>query len=305
MHLYSKAAGLGSIGSKAAMDALLNEIILNAVRQNRIKYVPGNGDELCEAEICEKIFDAGTTFFGGWGYIVIRGLYSPVSKTFTRQFYFPLVVGNVPHSDMKLSMERHNDKEAYYVNCMDDCREIAPIFFLGNIIEFLNMDSDVLAAGRNYVYLGGLCREGKVLLPIYKSQNQIKKLNKERIKRIDLIKSAYNGSQEAMANLTIVDYDIMTKLSKRILTEDVLSVVDTSFLPSGMECDAYSVIGNIIDCTKTTNTITGEELYFLNLECNNVYVSVVVNAKDLYGIPQPGFRFSGRIWLQGIIRQAN
>ena len=37
----------------------------------------------------------------------------------------------------------------------------------------------------------------------------------------------------------------------------------------------------------------------MTLECNDMYVDICVNAKDLLGVPEIGRRFKGNIWLQG------
>ena len=47
--------------------------------------------------------------------------------------------------------------------------------------------------------------------------------------------------------------------------------------------------------------ITGEEVYYMLLECNDNMINVAINKKDLYGLPQKGYRFVGKIWLQGAI----
>lgn len=47
------------------------------------------------------------------------------------------------------------------------------------------------------------------------------------------------------------------------------------------------------------NEMTDEEIYYMSLECNNVEFNLAINKEDLLGEPQTGFRFVGRIWLQG------
>ena len=95
--------------------------------------------------------------------------------------------------------------------------------------------------------------------------------------------------------------DIYNAISKKIRTEDVLSLVDTCFMPYGVECDQYSVLGEILECSETKNRLTGEELWMIVLSCNDLIFEVCINKKDLYGEPLPGRRFKGTIWMQGII----
>ena len=47
------------------------------------------------------------------------------------------------------------------------------------------------------------------------------------------------------------------------------------------------------------NQITGEGVYLLTLNYNDVLISLAINEMDLEGEPQPGRRFKGNIWLQG------
>ena len=102
-----------------------------------------------------------------------------------------------------------------------------------------------------------------------------------------------------MDNLTIDEIDTYTDIYKRMRKEDVLTIVDTSFMPSGFECDSYSVIGNIIETKLCSNNLTGEEVYILTLECNDIMLDLCINKEDVIGIPEYGRRFKGNIWLQG------
>ena len=43
------------------------------------------------------------------------------------------------------------------------------------------------------------------------------------------------------------DMDLYSSLSRRIMKEDVLSIVESSFIPYGIESDQYVVIGEILN----------------------------------------------------------
>ena len=70
-------------------------------------------------------------------------------------------------------------------------------------------------------------------------------------------------------------------------------------MPYGMVCDQYSVRGEILYYMPFKNIITGEEIYQLTLDCNDMQFDVCINKEDLLGEPQIGRRFKGVIWLQG------
>lgn len=95
--------------------------------------------------------------------------------------------------------------------------------------------------------------------------------------------------------------DTYNAVTRKMRTEDVLSLVDTYFMPYGVECDQYSILGEILDCSTEKNKVTGEELCILAISCNDLIFDVCINKKDLYGEPQPGRRFKGTVWMQGII----
>ena len=70
-------------------------------------------------------------------------------------------------------------------------------------------------------------------------------------------------------------------------------------MPSGFECDCYSVVGNIVESRLIANDYTGENVYVMTLECNDIVFDLCINAADVIGEPAEGRRFKGRIWLQG------
>ena len=121
-------------------------------------------------------------------------------------------------------------------------------------------------------------------------------------KRKNLLADARKGNEEAIESLTLEDIDTYSMISKRIQSEDVFSIVDTFFMPYGMECDKYQILGHILECRKTENEYTKESLYQMRLECNDIELEICINAKDLLGEPEAGRRFKGVIWLQGKIQ---
>lgn len=110
---------------------------------------------------------------------------------------------------------------------------------------------------------------------------------------------AKRGDEAAIESLTIEDLDTYTKISRRIRTEDVFTIVDSSFMPYGVECDQYSIVGEIKSVDMVKNRYSGEAIYILEVDCNDFEVSIGINIEDLTGEPQVGRRFKGSIWLLG------
>ncbi len=72
-------------------------------------------------------------------------------------------------------------------------------------------------------------------------------------------------------------------------------------MPYGVECDQYSILGEIIECEKIQNALTGEHLYVMTINCNELIFDVCINEADLLGEPAEGRRFKGIVWMQGYI----
>ena len=114
-----------------------------------------------------------------------------------------------------------------------------------------------------------------------------------------MIAAARNGDEEAMENLTMEEMDTYSMISTRIVNEDILSIVDSYFMPYGIQCDQYSILGEILEVHTGSNIVTDEELVQMTIESNNMQFDVCINRKDLLGDPQVGRRFKGTVWLQG------
>ena len=95
--------------------------------------------------------------------------------------------------------------------------------------------------------------------------------------------------------------DMYSMISRRITDEDVFSIVTTHFMPCGVECDHYNIMGEILDVELLENNKTHEKVYVLTIETNEIIMDVCINQKDLLGEPKAGRRFRGIIWLQGLV----
>ena len=147
--------------------------------------------------------------------------------------------------------------------------------------------------------LSGLACEGKILLPIIKEEQSFIEKEENLRRHSKLIKEARSGDENAIESLTVQEMDTYSMISRRIETEDVLSIVSTYFMPCGLECDQYSILGEILKIEKRENSLTKEKIYVLTVECNNLEFDVCINEEDLIGEPEIGRRLKASIWLQG------
>ena len=179
---------------------------------------------------------------------------------------------------------------------------VSLIFYLQNMITYLKLRGEErLKDLPTTLTLTALSCQGSIMMPIEKHHDDELKAKKAMRKRNRLIEEARRGNEEAIESLTMEDMDTYSEISYRIHREDIYSLVDTYFMPYGVECDQYSVLGEIKDCRKVANRITGEECYILTVNSNDLLFDVCINTKDLYGEPEVGRRFKGSIWMQGYV----
>ena len=294
MHLYLKAVGLGSINTRREYDKLIRQIIKESIEKSTvmysdIPYLPG-----------DKVFPAQIKhYFNKVCGISLNGFYDPKRKSFKLDYVFPFLDGSVESYESEVSIGRKTEREAFNALCDEPGRGIALIFHLSNPIDYLMSKPIMADFNDKTVRIAAMVNEGTVLLPVNKSEHQIDKCRAATAARNNLINLAKKGDTAAIDNLTIEDLDTYTDIYKRMHNEDVFTIVDSSFMPSGFECDSYSVVGNIVESRMLSNNYTGEDVYVMTLECNDIVFDMCINARDLIGEPAEGRRFKGRIWLQG------
>lgn len=233
--------------------------------------------------------------------LTIRGEYDE-ENCFSLDYYFPYCKGTHVSSTEDVSIERHAEKESYAGICDDIKVGVSLIFYLQNIVNYIKLKN----AGRlpirgTTLSLSALSVKGMVVMPLNKNESDKKKIEKASFNRNQLIAAARKGDEEAIESLTLEDMDTYTIISRKILKEDVFSLVDTYFMPYGVECDHYSVLGEIMDINLTRNILTKEEIFLLTVNANDLIFDVAINKKDLLGEPAIGRRFKGFIWMQGFI----
>ncbi len=289
MHKFMRAIGFSKMTDRRDQQALITDIIMNATHRS----YTSNSEETILAEFCEDFAD-------GIG-IAVCGEFDKEDK-FTYDYFYPYLRGSGVSSYEDVSVERHAEKESYAGVCDDIKVGVSLIFYLQNIIPYVKAQHmNMLPIKGTTLTLSGLSVSGKILLPIGKNEKEIQKIEKMSRNRNQLIAAARKGDEDAIETLTLEDMDTYTAISKKILTEDVFSLVDTYFMPYGVECDHYSIMGEILDFSLVKNRLTEEEIYVLKLSCNDLEFDVCINHLDLYGEPKIGRRFKGVIWMQGYI----
>ena len=220
---------------------------------------------------------------------------------FHRTAYFPYLTGSGVTTREHVTVEQKGNGGGYNGLVEDGRVGVSLIFSVQNAVRYLKNTSGGRQRENLSVTLSGLALSGKILLPVSKDPPKVGRMPKEEFykKHDALVSAAREGNQEAIESLTIEDMDTYAMISRRLITEDIYSIVETSFMPSGMECDQYQVIGNILFYTKVRNPVTLENIYQMTIACNGMTFDVCINEQDLLGEPDEGRRFKGVVWLQG------
>lgn len=290
MNQYLTAIGFGDIESKKELFEILTQ-----VEQNFTHHELTLQDE--EMDFCEfrKEYNEGIgiSLFGDMD----------INSHFEKQYYFPYFTGKGVTSYADVAVERRSDREAYIGICEDSKIAINLIFHVQNTLEYLKI-CQLNNHGRvQYmsVTLSALSNEGMILFPVSKNKYQEKRQKEDVHNRMKLVNAAKTGDPVAIESLTLDDIDTYSKVSRRLVSEDIFSIVDTSIMPFGIECDKYFILGTILKFIVTENKLTKEELYIMDLEVNDLRFSVCVPKARVIGEPAVGRRFKGNIWLQGKI----
>lgn len=290
MHKYLRAIGFSAIKTKKQLRELITYSIQKASEKN---YTTGTEDDSMFAEF-------SMAYGEGIG-ITIRGEFDDTNN-FTYEYYFPYLRGQGVTTHEDVSIERHAAQESYAGVCDDIKVGVTLIFYMQNVIPYVRAKNlKLLPMHGTTLTLSGLSVSGTIMMPIIKTEKEKASVKKATADRSSLLAAARRGDEEAIESLTLEDMDIYTAISRKIHTQDVYSIVDTYFMPYGVECDLYSVLGEIMECQTVKNEITSEQVCILTLNCNELIFDVCINSCDLLGEPAVGRRFKGVIWLQGYL----
>lgn len=293
MHSFLRAVGFEQMNN-TQLDQVLGKVAEQPNYMNMAKDSQGN-------QFVEFSKDFGNSIG-----ITVCGSYLE-DGMFEMDYYYPYFRGSGVTSEEQIEVEKHSDKESYAVVCDDIKIGVTLIFFLQNVADYLKQKTKWREGylPKMYVTLAGLSLSGKILLPINKSETQVLKNDQITQERNHLIAAARDGDEDAIESLTLEDIDMYTILSRRVINEDILSIVDSYFMPYGVESDQYSVLGEILNVCRIENRLTHQDIYVLTVDTNDLVYDVCINEKDLLGEPAVGRRFKGNIWMQGCINLKN
>jgi len=300
LHKYLRAIGFSSIKNRKEYENLIRLCVQDATkREYTTKDISEENTGLLQTE------ESMTALFyrdfaKGLG-LAVCGEYDENNHV-SYDYCFPYVRGSEISSYEDITVERHMEKESYAGICDEIKVGVTLIFYLQNMIPYIKAkNTGTLPMKGTSLVLSGLSCQGSIMMPIKKDKKDILKTQKATVSRNDRIRAARRGDEEAIESLTLEDMDMYNSISRKIHQNDIYTIVDTYFMPYGVECDLYSVLGEIQQIEEIENVLTGDTVIKMLLLCNELSFDVCINKKDLYGEPQVGRRFKGVIWLQGYI----
>lgn len=289
MHKYSKAIGFGGDISGSMMRKVEEEVRREFTSHERMIL-----DE--DTDYCEF-----RKILGDRLELAMYGVMD-LDENFEKEYSVPVFQGKGITTYADVIVEKKIDKEAYIGICEDARVDISLMFYLQNPMEYVReLQSGNLSKKKTSVTLAGLAYDGTVLFPVTKNEKDKKEQREQFRDRMMLVSAARKGDSEAIETLTLKDMDTYQKVSKRVVTEDIFSIIDTYFMPYGVECDLYSIMGEILDMDLVINEVTREKIMILTLDVNEMIFDVCIPKANILGEPAVGRRFRTNIWLQGKI----
>ncbi len=214
---------------------------------------------------------------------------------------FPFLHGTNISTNEAVTISRKLDTRAYDGMCDDGRLGVSLIFYLLNAVDYLNSRDRRQGELLKPVMLSALSVDGRILLPTVTKTTEPSDMGRSSESHAKLVADAQKGDPVAIESLTRENMDLYASVMERARREDVFSIVNTTFIPYGSESDVYSILGIIEEFHFAVNKDTGEELCIMTLNCNDLRMDVCINRDDLLGEPEPGRRFKGTVWVQGLI----
>lgn len=318
MHKYLRAVGFSEFVKKSQVDDFFDK---NLKDENLISTYITQDMRLCGQYNLPVCNGAGVSVIGE----------QEKNQLALIDFYYPYLKGYDYTLIQECTIEKHSDKESY-AGIIDDYRlGIALIFYLtnGNVYTSLIKSHKISDIKIDKIFLSALSVSGRIILPIDKKElsgnefNDKNKLNPNyEYEDIDDEEDDEDEDDDSPITTKIIsDMDdfsdgigmkpisigIGIKLPKnpigyqesRLKNEDLYSIVETSLVPCGIECDKYQIVAEILSVNRKVNQFTDEVLIEMRVDTMGLQFNLMINEKDLEGEPLPGRRFRGIIWLLG------
>ena len=287
MHEYLRSIGFKSVRTKKQLKELTDWVLENPDHLSVITLNPDSNLAVAEREI------AGHAGISVVGEIDERGSLVP-------EYYFPFLSSTTISSDAQLSYEKQAAKESYAGMCEDYRMGMALIFTVKNPVDIIRSEqSGILEKPFREVALSMLASDGTVLLPIAQTEKVLDTRERGTELERKLLADASSGDPDALDKLTRQEMMRYKNVMDHLHDTDIYTMVNSFFMPHGMESDRYYCMGEIEAVRLYENELTREHFYRLKVRANGMEFALAINQSDLLGIPSPGHRIKCHGWLLG------
>lgn len=287
MHNYLRSVGFKCITNHKQLASLFDQIISQPDYFECIQI-----DEETNFAVMSREFAPGMG-------VALFGIMDENDR-FQTEFYFPYANSDTVSTSAECFFHEHTEKESYAGSCDDYRINITLIFSVSNFMEMRGICSrtGAIPSSRSVSFCG-LSAEGKILLPIQKTEKEKEEARLYAKKRSQMMESLKDQDSAALELLNQREFQMFHQLNMQLKTTDLYTLIDSYFMPYGVECDQYTLMGTIENVDLVKNALTGEEIYRLLVDCNDMPFQIVIHKSDLFGVPAVGRRFKGSVWLTG------
>lgn len=286
MHSLYRAIGFSKIKSRLQMEGLYRDVMNSPTRKTTASIDLGT-----------SIIQLDREFGDGIGITLIGEI--DATSRISIEHAFPFATPSTLTYVHNLRIEKHLGNDSYD-GIIDDFT-LNIMFYLQNIADYVHLNWLNKTPLTETCMLSALSNNGSILLPLTRTKDEEIKVKKQHIDRIRLTEAARRGDEDALEDLALLSMDQKNDMYNKALRDGILSVVETTMMPYGIDCEAYEIIGIIERYKVIKNTVTDEEVICMTIQCNDYFLDVYINSMDLKGEPEVGRRFKGVIWMQGYI----
>jgi hypothetical protein len=274
MDKYFRAVGFSRLNSDKQFEKLLQ----SSFRSCETKYMQKQSSGAVILN-CLKYFGKG----------IGLGLSGKIEKNevLVLKKWFPYAESKCPIGALNVELEEVNNDR------------LALFYDKKNLNQFVvKLHQPVTApADIKLLSITALSAKGKILLPVVKEQNNLKK-QEAKMKRKLLFKS-FTGDKSSFNELNKTSAKTSEDIKKRMMGEDFFSIVEKYFQPNDESDFTYDILADILNVETITNSMTDEKLYSMTLDVTGTNLQLYINHSDLIGTPYEGMRFWGVCALNG------
>ena len=285
-HTFLRSIGFDSVKNRDQEKALVDWVLENPSRMSVVSLDRESNLAMAEKDVNGH---AGIAVVGEIG----------ESGGLVPEYYFPYLSSTHISSTAPLSYEKTATRDGFSGMCEDNRLGLALIFDVKNVPDVIRDQQDLQLGNASFqrVMLSMLLREATVLLPIGAKKSV--PANSRRSFEKSLNEAEEQGDLEAVGRLAREEMLRFGRAIQRIRETDVLTVVESFFMPYGMESYSYYFLGDILSSALILNEITKERFYRMVISVNGVEFTAAVSENDLQGVPAAGLRLKAKGMLMG------